>query len=560
MEFINAPMRWDNAGTEPPESLKNNGWEANQKPPANYFNRKWYNDYKVQKELQEAVDTIDETISKPSEEFMLNKDNWSAASGGNTIYQQVVSLSNYEPTDKVLVSIKHNIAKSQLKDVSEKNFRVNALSSAGALTLYIDDLPTTHIYIVVSYLGKCTGGSLVTTFPYTPYPTKELIELGNVDNTSDEDKPVSTPMQEALDCRFPFAICTTAGDTQNKIVNIPNFTISDGSWFLLRFTEDNTISTPYLSVNGAVGDIYFGNPDDTSGILTNITANTLYLVYYDEANETYYFTDLTIKISPSVGSTSLITSGGVYSALQDKASTNHKHSADDITSGTFPISSGGTGATTVEKARVNLGLASVAASGKYNDLNNKPYTAVSTVSELEAAVSTTSQGGKVFLLPGTYEINSIIKVGKSGVVIEGAGIDTVLKMGASGYIQFFGDYSVLRDVCITRDVGSSNPLVDFDGSAAEGGFSKGILIDNVNINCDKVNASEGFFKMASAGGTGEGLRFNSCTINTNESNELIFTSSGSISITALVFGCYSNESVTVPSSFILGGNFNITAG
>lgn len=203
MEFTNAPMRWDNTGTEPPEDLKNNGWQANQKPPANYFNAKWRKDYAVQKELQEAVNTLDETISKPSEEFMLNKDNWNAASGGNTIYQQVVSLSNYEPTDKVLVSIKHNIAKSQLKDVSEKNFRVNALSSAGALTLYIDALPTTHIYIVVSYLGKCTGGSLAATFPYTPYPTKELVGLGNVDNTSDVDKPVSMAVQAALNNKAP---------------------------------------------------------------------------------------------------------------------------------------------------------------------------------------------------------------------------------------------------------------------------------------------------------------------------------------------------------------------
>ena len=162
MEFTNAPMRWDNTGTEPPEDLKNNGWQANQKPPANYFNAKWRKDYAVQKELQEAVNTLDETISKPSEEFMLNKDNWNAASGGNTIYQQVVSLSNYEPTDKVLVSIKHNIAKSQLKDVSEKNFRVNALSSAGALTLYIDAL-----------------------------------------NTSDVDKPVSMAVQAALNNKAP---------------------------------------------------------------------------------------------------------------------------------------------------------------------------------------------------------------------------------------------------------------------------------------------------------------------------------------------------------------------
>lgn len=43
--------------------------------------------------------------------------------------------------------------------------------------------------------------------------------------------------------------------------------------------------------------------------------------------------------------------------LLDKANETHKHSASDITSGSLAIKNGGTGATTAEKARENLGAA-----------------------------------------------------------------------------------------------------------------------------------------------------------------------------------------------------------
>jgi hypothetical protein len=55
MNFDNEPIEWGNNGSEIPSSLKESGWSANQKPPANYFNKKWSNDYNVQKELQDKL-------------------------------------------------------------------------------------------------------------------------------------------------------------------------------------------------------------------------------------------------------------------------------------------------------------------------------------------------------------------------------------------------------------------------------------------------------------------------------------------------------------------------
>ena len=47
---------------------------------------------------------------------------------------------------------------------------------------------------------------------------------------------------------------------------------------------------------------------------------------------------------------------GLQDALDDKAQSNHKHSAEDIVSGVLSISHGGHGASTAADARINLGI------------------------------------------------------------------------------------------------------------------------------------------------------------------------------------------------------------
>lgn len=60
--------------------------------------------------------------------------------------------------------------------------------------------------------------------------------------------------------------------------------------------------------------------------------------------------------APTSGSTRMVTSGGVYTALAGKANSAHSHDAGDIGSGTLPVARGGTGAGTAADARTNLGL------------------------------------------------------------------------------------------------------------------------------------------------------------------------------------------------------------
>ena len=67
MAFEKTLPTWNNQGVEPPESLKTAGWEANQKPPAPYFNWLQNTTYEAIKELQEkAADKDEITIQDAS--------------------------------------------------------------------------------------------------------------------------------------------------------------------------------------------------------------------------------------------------------------------------------------------------------------------------------------------------------------------------------------------------------------------------------------------------------------------------------------------------------------
>ena len=50
-----------------------------------------------------------------------------------------------------------------------------------------------------------------------------------------------------------------------------------------------------------------------------------------------------VDTTPTANSTKMVTSGGVYTALQNLTPASHKHSAADITSGTLEVARGGTG-------------------------------------------------------------------------------------------------------------------------------------------------------------------------------------------------------------------------
>lgn len=86
---------------------------------------------------------------------------------------------------------------------------------------------------------------------------------------------------------------------------------------------------------------------------SNITSGTLAVARGGTGNTS-------VDTTPTSGSTKMVTSGGVYTALSGKAASSHSHAAGDITSGTLAVARGGTGVTANPSMLVKLGSTSAA--------------------------------------------------------------------------------------------------------------------------------------------------------------------------------------------------------
>ena len=90
-----------------------------------------------------------------------------------------------------------------------------------------------------------------------PTYTKSEVGLGNVDNTSDASKPISTATQAALDGKAPkingiyYGVCSTAAATAAKVVTISGVTeLTAGITIAVKFDNAQTYNgTPTLNVN-----------------------------------------------------------------------------------------------------------------------------------------------------------------------------------------------------------------------------------------------------------------------------------------------------------------------
>lgn len=213
------------------------------------------------------------------------------------------------------------------------------------------------------------------------------------------------------------------------------------------------------------------------------------------------------------------------------------------------------------------GLADVASSGSYTDLEDKPtfngldykpFTTVKTAAELVNALSGIGDnGGVIYLIQGTYDFTSttLSAIGKDNVMLIGSGAGTVLKFGANTKLSFLGNRCGLKNLTVTREAASSNELILLDSDNTH--TSADFLMDNVYIDCNKANASGGFIEITSTGLTN--ARFVNLVIDTDEANALI-AKSATTAATGLVTGCCANAALTVPSDITLGTNIGITAG
>lgn len=135
--------------------------------------------------------------------------------------------------------------------------------------------------------GDHTHGTVAT-------PTKSTVGLGNVDNTSDADKPVSTAQQAALDLKANLASPTFTGtvtlsgrevSTPDALTDGPTIAVdaSLGNQFTVTLGDNRTLGNPTNSVNGQM--ILFAIRQDGAGNRT-LTLDTNYRLGSDITSTT----------------------------------------------------------------------------------------------------------------------------------------------------------------------------------------------------------------------------------------------------------------------------------
>ena len=241
--------------------------------------------------------------------------------------------------------------------------------------------------------------------------TKAQVGLGNVDNTSDLNKPISTATQTALNAK------------QDKLTAGTNITINS-----------NTISTPAAKVTF--------NDSGTETSVTELKINKLTQAEYDAITpsdtELYYITDadaITIDSALSSTSTNPVQNKVINTALNTKANQS------DLTSHTGNTSN----PHNVTKAQVGLGNVD-----NTSDLSKPISTATQTA--LDNKVSKVTTASKVYGTDAsgnqtTYNVNAFgnvddVTVGGTSVVTNKvAALGTMASETASNYYTKTDTYS-----------------------------------------------------------------------------------------------------------------------
>ena len=154
----------------------------------------------------------------------------------------------------------------------------------------------------------------------------------------------------------------------------------------------------------------------------------------------------TIDSTPTENSTNMVTSGGVYAALQQAASQAHTHTVDDI-NGVMPTTKGGTGYDSVDttptsgsKKMVTSGGVYTALTGKANTSHNhdERYTQTSDLNTLLAGKAASSHSHNV------SDVNGTLPVSKGGT--GNTSVDTTPTANSTKMVTSGGVYAALQEL------------------------------------------------------------------------------------------------------------------
>ena len=232
----------------------------------------------------------------------------------------------------------------------------------------------------------------------------------------------------------PYGSCSTAIGTQAKTVSVGNFSLETGAIVAVKFTKGNSHASPTLNVSstGAKSIYYKG-----AALSQGLEVNGVYTFIYNGSQW-----DL-------IGEIDTDTNTQTITGVKGNAETSYRTGNVNITA-------------------ANIGLATVATSGSYNDLSNKPT--IPSAYTLPNATSSTLGGVKV---------GSNITVSSGTISLTKSNVTAAL-----GYTPPTSDTNT--DTLMTQAYSTSNASYPMLMSATSGVSSTSSRGATTSVLCNKI--------------------------------------------------------------------------
>ena len=234
MNFNNSLPEWKNTGTEPSDSLKNDGFKAGYKPSANVFNWFWSLVSKCITEIQSKLSN--EETARTEADKNLQQPTFTEASTRVNIASGETLSTLFGKIKKFFTDLKTVAFTGSYTDLSNKP---TSMQNPNSLTLTMNGLSS-------SYNGSATASK--SWYAPTSVGTAGYNLISNGSGAPVWQQP-------------PYAVCNTSGSTVAKTVSITNFKLVTGVRVFIKFTyahDSRTKATLNVNNTGAKSIRYKG--------------------------------------------------------------------------------------------------------------------------------------------------------------------------------------------------------------------------------------------------------------------------------------------------------------
>ena len=221
MNFNNSLPEWKNTGTEPSDSLKNDGFKAGYKPSANVFNWFWSLVSKCITEIQSKLSN--EETARTEADKNLQQPTFTEASTRVNITSGETLSTLFGKIKKFFTDLKTVAFTGSYTDLSNKP---TSMQNPNSLTLTMNGSATNY-----------NGASSASKSWYAP-TSAGTAGYSLISNGS------GAPVWQ----QPPYAVCSSSSGTRAKTVSITNFKLVTGTRVSVKFSN-KTSTTPILNVS-----------------------------------------------------------------------------------------------------------------------------------------------------------------------------------------------------------------------------------------------------------------------------------------------------------------------